>query len=69
MTTEKTSTSIAGTEYVTFTNAKVPVGHLLGKEDEGFAPIMANFNHERWAMAGVYKKSQHSHVHVFLKHT
>lgn len=53
VTTEKikTSTSGAGTAYVTFTNAKVPVGNLLGKENMGFAPIMANFNHERWAMA------------------
>jgi len=53
VTTEKIKTSYtgAGTSFVTFTNAKVPVGNLLGKENQGFAPIMANFNHERWSMA------------------
>mmetsp|Transcript_214 Transcript_214/g.429 ORF Transcript_214/g.429 Transcript_214/m.429 type:complete len:515 (-) Transcript_214:20-1564(-) len=41
----------AGTAFVTFENVRVPVGNLLGKENEGFKAIMANFNHERWAMA------------------
>jgi len=38
----------AGTAFVTFDNVKVPVENLLGKENGGFACIMANFNHERW---------------------
>ncbi|KAJ3117984.1 hypothetical protein HK100_000706 [Physocladia obscura] len=47
----KTSgTGSAGTAYVTFTNVKVPVENLIGKEGQGFAVIMANFNHERWGM-------------------
>mmetsp|Transcript_2561 Transcript_2561/g.4236 ORF Transcript_2561/g.4236 Transcript_2561/m.4236 type:complete len:519 (-) Transcript_2561:87-1643(-) len=43
--------SSAGTGYVTFENVKVPVENLLGKENHGFPMIMANFNHERWAIA------------------
>ena len=43
--------SAAATTYIQFDNVKVPVNHLLGKEDQGFAVIMSNFNHERWAMA------------------
>ncbi|KAI8615492.1 acyl-CoA dehydrogenase/oxidase [Chytriomyces sp. MP71] len=47
----KTSgTTSAGTSYVTFENVKVPVENLIGKEGQGFAVIMANFNHERWMM-------------------
>lgn len=40
----------AATAYIEFDSVKVPVDHLLGKEDEGFAVIMSNFNHERWMM-------------------
>eukprot|EP01062_Namystynia_karyoxenos_P014755 TRINITY_DN1532_c0_g1_i1.p1 TRINITY_DN1532_c0_g1~~TRINITY_DN1532_c0_g1_i1.p1 ORF type:complete len:557 (+),score=213.01 TRINITY_DN1532_c0_g1_i1:103-1671(+) len=40
--------SSAGTAYVTYEDAKVPVEYLLGKEGKGFAVVMANFNHERW---------------------
>lgn len=48
-TAHKTSySSAAGTAYVKFENVKVPVGNLLGKENEGWAQIMSNFNHERW---------------------
>ncbi|KAF2663874.1 acyl-CoA dehydrogenase [Microthyrium microscopicum] len=47
----KTSYSTAaGTAYIQFDNVKVPANHLLGKENQGFAVIMSNFNHERWAM-------------------
>ena len=42
--------SSGGTAYVTFDNVKVPVGNLLGKQNEGFKAIMANFNHERWCV-------------------
>jgi alkylation response protein AidB-like acyl-CoA dehydrogenase len=48
----KTSYSTAAaTTFIQFDNVKVPVNHLLGKEDNGFIVIMSNFNHERWAMA------------------
>eukprot|EP01059_Diplonema_ambulator_P002923 TRINITY_DN12553_c0_g1_i1.p1 TRINITY_DN12553_c0_g1~~TRINITY_DN12553_c0_g1_i1.p1 ORF type:complete len:522 (+),score=201.30 TRINITY_DN12553_c0_g1_i1:43-1566(+) len=40
----------AGTAYVMFTDVKVPVENLIGKENKGFMCIMANFNHERWGM-------------------
>jgi len=38
----------AGTAYVMFEDVKVPENRLLGKENQGFACIMYNFNHERW---------------------
>lgn len=45
----KTSYSLcAGTALVLFDEVKVPVENLMGKENEGFKCIMANFNHERW---------------------
>ncbi|KAF1805868.1 acyl-CoA dehydrogenase/oxidase [Mucor lusitanicus] len=40
----------AGTAYVTFENVKVPVEHLLGKENKGFHVVLSNFNRERWSM-------------------
>eukprot|EP01117_Protostelium_nocturnum_P013971 TRINITY_DN526_c0_g1_i1.p1 TRINITY_DN526_c0_g1~~TRINITY_DN526_c0_g1_i1.p1 ORF type:complete len:511 (+),score=185.77 TRINITY_DN526_c0_g1_i1:93-1625(+) len=47
----KTSySSCAGTAYITFTNVKVPVENVLGKDGKGFQVIMYNFNHERWAI-------------------
>lgn len=49
----KTSYSTAAaTTFIQFDHVKVPVNHLLGKEDNGFIVIMSNFNHERWMMAG-----------------
>uniref|UniRef100_A0A0A9WYE9 Acyl-CoA dehydrogenase n=1 Tax=Lygus hesperus TaxID=30085 RepID=A0A0A9WYE9_LYGHE len=42
--------SCAGTAHIFFDNVKVPVENLLGKENEGFKCIMANFNHERWVI-------------------
>jgi len=38
----------SGTTYVEFDNVKVPVGNLIGEENQGFGVIMKNFNHERW---------------------
>ena len=38
----------AGTAMVFYENVKVPKENLLGKVNEGFKCIMANFNHERW---------------------
>jgi alkylation response protein AidB-like acyl-CoA dehydrogenase len=40
----------SGTSYITFEDVKVPVEHLLGKENEGFKYVMYNFNHERWQL-------------------
>jgi alkylation response protein AidB-like acyl-CoA dehydrogenase len=47
----------AGTAYVTYDDVKVPVGNLLGVENQGFKCIMHNFNHERWYIVavGLYK--------------
>lgn len=56
----KTSYSAAaGTGYITFDNVKVPVKNLLGKEGNGFAQIMYNFNHERWLIiCGVVRQNR-----------
>ena len=55
----KTSYSSAGTAYVTYDDVKVPVGNLLGKENQGFRCIMHNFNHERWyIVAGANRASR-----------
>lgn len=43
--------TVAGTALVTFNDVKVPVGNLLGEENNGFKVIMKNFSFERWAMA------------------
>lgn len=48
-----TYSSSAGTALVIFDNVMVPVENLMGlknkgKEGQGFACIMYNFNHERW---------------------
>merc|ERR1712051_86853 len=48
-----TYSSCAGTALVILDNVKVPVENLMGlgnkgKEGQGFACIMYNFNHERW---------------------
>uniref|UniRef100_A0A7S1PXV8 Cytochrome b5 heme-binding domain-containing protein n=1 Tax=Alexandrium catenella TaxID=2925 RepID=A0A7S1PXV8_ALECA len=45
----KTSDSkSAATAWVYFDDCYVPVGNLMGEENNGFKLIMANFNHERW---------------------
>merc|ERR1719464_2159236 len=43
----------AGTALVMFDNVKVPVGNLLGKENQGFKVIVENFNHERWMIVSL----------------
>jgi len=40
----------SGTAYITFEDVKVPVENIIGNEGEGFKSILANFNHERWAI-------------------
>lgn len=56
----KTSYSAsAGTAYVTYDDVKVPVGNLLGVENQGFKCVMHNFNHERWyIVAGANRASR-----------
>lgn len=44
---------ISTTTLLAFDNVKVPVNQLIGKEGGGFAPIMSNFNHERFVFAGM----------------
>jgi alkylation response protein AidB-like acyl-CoA dehydrogenase len=41
----------AGTSHVLFEDVRVPVGRLVGKENEGFRALMLNFNHERFVIA------------------
>lgn len=41
----------SGSTYISFTNVKVPVGNLIGRENQGFKIIMANFNPERLNLA------------------
>jgi alkylation response protein AidB-like acyl-CoA dehydrogenase len=44
----------AATAWVYFDDCYVPVENLMGRENQGFKLIMANFNHERWLIcAGV----------------
>jgi len=43
-----TYSTCAGTALVIFSDVKVPVENVLGKENDGFKLIMYNFNHERW---------------------
>jgi alkylation response protein AidB-like acyl-CoA dehydrogenase len=38
----------AGTALVILEDVKVPISHLIGKENNGFMCVMYNFNHERW---------------------
>ena len=48
----KTSySSAAGTAYVEFNDALVPVENIVGEVGLGFSYTMYNFNHERWGMA------------------
>jgi alkylation response protein AidB-like acyl-CoA dehydrogenase len=43
----------SGTTYVTFEDVKVPLTHLIGKENKGFQLIMRNFNHERFGICAM----------------
>ncbi|CAJ1335716.1 unnamed protein product [Effrenium voratum] len=41
----------SSTTSVAFNDVRVPVENLLGQENQGFLPIMLNFNNERMSMA------------------
>ncbi|GAB7363907.1 hypothetical protein MBLNU230_g4470t1 [Neophaeotheca triangularis] len=46
-----TGVHASGSTFIEFDNVKVPLDNLLGKEGQGFALIMSNFNPERLALA------------------
>jgi len=43
--------SCHGTTFITFDNVRVPVGNLIGEENQGFKYILLNFNHERFVLS------------------
>jgi len=57
----------AGTAYVTFENAMVPVENLIGMENMGFLCIMYNFNHERWFIIAYMLASTRGVIEQTLK--
>ncbi|CAK5262452.1 unnamed protein product [Mycena citricolor] len=64
----KTSySSTAGTAFVTFDNARVPVSYTLGKIGDGMSVILTNFNHERWMITCMALASQRTVVEECLK--
>lgn len=49
----------AGTTFIEFSDVKVPVSNLIGKEGQGMKYIMTNFNHERLTIAiGVTRQAR-----------
>ena len=42
---------LGGTCVVTFDDVRVPAATRIGKENQGFRPLMVNFNHERFVIA------------------
>ncbi|KAJ3073471.1 hypothetical protein HDU98_001457 [Podochytrium sp. JEL0797] len=57
----------SGTAFLMFENVKVPVANLIGKENQGFAMIMQNFNHERLSGAyGVVRMARVCYEEAFL---
>ncbi|GBE79103.1 Acyl-CoA dehydrogenase apdG [Sparassis crispa] len=64
----KTSySSTAGTAYVTFEKARVPVANTLGEIGKGMSVILSNFNHERWMIVGNSLGAQRLVVEECLK--
>ncbi|KAJ7637697.1 peroxisomal acyl-CoA-dehydrogenase [Mycena polygramma] len=64
----KTSYSAsAGTAYITFDNARAPIGNTLGEEGGGIFVMLSNFNHERWVMCCSSARAQRSIVEECLK--
>ncbi|TCD69164.1 hypothetical protein EIP91_008460 [Steccherinum ochraceum] len=57
----------AGTAYVTFDNARVPVQNTLGKVGNGMQVILSNFNHERWMIICTALSAQRRIVEECLK--
>ncbi|KAI0922057.1 hypothetical protein AcW1_004131 [Taiwanofungus camphoratus] len=59
--------STAGTAYVTFEKARVPVANTLGKVGQGLQVILSNFNHERWMIICTSLSAQRLVVEECLK--
>lgn len=59
--------STAGTAYVTFTNARVPISYTLGAVDKGLQVILSNFNHERWMICATSLGAQRRILEECLK--
>ncbi|KAF7327904.1 Acyl-CoA dehydrogenase [Mycena kentingensis (nom. inval.)] len=57
----------AGTAYITFDNARAPVGNTLGEEGGGIFVMLSNFNHERWVMCCGSARSQRAIIEECLK--
>ena len=60
--------STAGTAYVTFEKARVPVANTLGKVGQGLQVILSNFNHERWMIICTSLSAQRLVVEECLKY-
>lgn len=72
----------SATAYVVFNKCKVPVENIIGKENEGFKPIMFNFNSERFGIivtavglarccieeAARYAQTRHTFGKPLIKH-
>lgn len=64
----KTSYSpTAGTAYVIFNKARVPISNTLGKIGKGMEVILSNFNHERWMIVGTSLGAQRMVLEECLK--
>ena len=64
----KTSYSAtAGTAFVTFDKARVPVANTLGDVGKGLSVILSNFNHERWMVTATSLGAQRVVVEECLK--
>ncbi|KAJ7227115.1 peroxisomal acyl-CoA-dehydrogenase [Mycena pura] len=64
----KTSYSAsAGTAYITFDNARAPIGNTLGEEGGGIFVMLSNFNHERWVMCCGSARGQRAIVEECMK--
>ncbi|GAW05231.1 acyl- - peroxisomal [Lentinula edodes] len=58
-----------GPAFITFDNARAPVGNTLGEEGGGIFVMLSNFNHERWVMCCASARAQRGIVEECLKWT
>jgi alkylation response protein AidB-like acyl-CoA dehydrogenase len=66
----KTSySSTAGTAFITFDKARVPVANTLGQVGKGMSIVLSNFNHERWMVTATSLGAQRLVVEECLKWT
>ncbi|OJA17931.1 hypothetical protein AZE42_03489 [Rhizopogon vesiculosus] len=59
----------AGTAFVTFDKARVPVANTLGQVGKGLSITLSNFNHERWMVTASSLSAQRVVVDECLKWT